>query len=277
MTSTKDELHVARVRPETGTADKTVVFLHGILGTGQNFRSFARRVVDAVPGWEALLVDLRMHGASQPMDPPHTVRRCAEDVVRVLGGGPPVAAVLGHSFGGKVALSVVEALEGDLDRCVVVDAMPGPRLGGRGSETTVQVVELLRTLPRTFPSRAAFLERITGAGIARPIAEWLAMNLVRTGDELLLRVDAEAIGALLEDYFTIDSWGVIEHPPGRVIFDVVVGGRSAVFDEMALARLRRAESPRVRAHVLPTAGHWVHVDDPDGLFRVVESALRSPA
>ena len=43
-------------------ANKTMAFLHGILGSGSNWRSFAKRLVQDKPGWRALLIDLRKHG-----------------------------------------------------------------------------------------------------------------------------------------------------------------------------------------------------------------------
>jgi|LauGreSuBDMM15SN_2_FD.fasta_scaffold1036615_1 pimeloyl-ACP methyl ester carboxylesterase len=40
----------------------TVLFLHGILGSGKNWSSFAKRVAQQC-GLQALLIDLRCHGA----------------------------------------------------------------------------------------------------------------------------------------------------------------------------------------------------------------------
>ena len=52
-------------------------FLHGIFGSGANWRTFAKRFVEARPSWGAALVDLRMHGASQNCAPPHTIEAAA--------------------------------------------------------------------------------------------------------------------------------------------------------------------------------------------------------
>jgi pimeloyl-ACP methyl ester carboxylesterase len=67
---------------------------------------------------------------------------------------------------------------------------------------------------------------------------------------------------------------VVEAPPGRVQLRFVLGGKSTQFNEAERARLEAvcARLPdRVHMDVLPGAGHWVHVDDPEGLFRVVSS------
>jgi esterase len=265
-------LHRSLVLPKAGPPQRCVLFLHGILGSGGNWRSFARRWVDAKDGWAAVLVDLRLHGQSLGFSPPHTLQSAAADLLELEKSLPaPVEAVVGHSFGGKVALAYVERKRGELDRAFILDSMPGPRLDHRGSESTVQVFEFLERIGPV-ASRNAFVAAAVEVGLSRGIAQWLAMNLEPRGDSLAVKLDLGAIRQLLDDYFRLDLWEVLEHPPGRVRFDIVLGGKSEVFDAMERARLediaaRRPE--RVRIHELPNAGHWVHVDDPDGVAQVL--------
>jgi esterase len=50
-------------------------------------------------------VDLRLHGGSTGFEPPHTLGAAADDVDRLVEHLDfHAAAVMGHSFGGKVAL-----------------------------------------------------------------------------------------------------------------------------------------------------------------------------
>jgi len=265
-------LHFSVVEPESGAASRCVLFLHGILGTGANWRAFARRWVQAKPTWAAVLADLRMHGQSQSLPPPHTVQAAATDLVELEANLPaPVEAVVGHSFGGKVALAYVDRKRGDLERAFILDSSPGTRLDHRGSESTLQVLGFLERVGPV-PSRNAFVAQAVAAGLPQGIAQWLAMNLQPRGDSLAVKLDLGAIRTLLDDYFRLDLWEVLEHPPGRVRFEVVLGGRSNVFDAAERARLQAiaARLPeRVRVHELPNAGHWVHVDDPEGVARVL--------
>ena len=51
---------------------------------------------------------------------------------------------------------------------------------------------------------------------------------------------------------------------------MVIGGQSTVWSDDTKERLRalsEASHGRVRMHVLPNAGHWVHVDDLAGVLR----------
>nr|CAD1818242.1 unnamed protein product [Ananas comosus var. bracteatus] len=105
----------------------TAVLLHGILGCRKNWGSFARRLAQEFPMWQFLLVDLRCHGdsASIKKNGPNTVASAALDVLKLV---LTPRVLVGHSFGGKVALSMVEQAAKPLARPVrvwVLDATPG--------------------------------------------------------------------------------------------------------------------------------------------------------
>ena len=70
------------LRPEP--RDRTIVFLHGILGSGANWRTFAKQIVTAKPRWQAVLVDLRLHGDSTDLSPSYTVESAVNDIVDVM-------------------------------------------------------------------------------------------------------------------------------------------------------------------------------------------------
>jgi pimeloyl-ACP methyl ester carboxylesterase len=278
--------HHARVTAEGAKPERWMLVLHGIFGSGGNFRSFARRLAVAAPTWGFVLVDLRMHGLSQGAPPPHGLAAAADDLVRLEEHlGLPVDAVMGHSFGGKVTLAYLARRARPLAQAFVLDASPSARPDGPRAGETGEILDLLASMPWPLPSRERFLELVTSAGHSRAIAEWLAMNVrpsslvpqrAGTSDEgFVLRLDLSAIRALLADYFATDLWSVVEAPPVREALHVVVGGRSDALPEDERARLRAiaAREPRLRVHELPAAGHWVHVDDPEGLFAIVRGAL----
>lgn len=257
------------------TPDRWVMFLHGILGQGNNWRGFARRLVDADPTWGAVLIDLRCHGRSLDEPPPDGGRIAARDLFRV-DAAAKASVVVGHSFGGKVALHYVDERNGDLSHAVIVDANPGPRLTGRGSESTTAIVDLLGNMRGPFPDRQTFVSNFTSHGHTREIAEWLAMNLEARGDSFWFKLDIDRIRALLDDHFATDLWHTVEEPPGRVNLTMIVGGKSSVFDAGDRARVDAAAASsggRVEAVTIAEAGHWVHVDAPADLLATVRLAL----
>jgi esterase len=273
------------VVPEGPAPERWMLFLHGILGRRINWRSFARRWVQARTGWGAVLIDLRDHGDSQGLAGPRTVTAAGADVAAVADAvsearGGRVAGVLGHSFGGKVAIAAAEQLRAagrPLEELWIIDAPPGPRTQPR-DRTTDRVFELLERLPDRFASRSEFIEALVGEGTARSVAQWLATNMVENQDgSWRFGPDLARLRALLEDFARIDLWPVIEaEAEAGARVTLVLGGRSeAVFG----AELERAEAlasgGRIGLEIIDGAGHWVHVDRPDALLTVLAPAVES--
>lgn len=257
-----------------------MLVLHGILGSGANWRTFARRLAAACPDWGFVLVDLRAHGLSTSAPPPHTLLAAAEDLVRLQRHlSLPIQGVLGHSFGGKVALALADIFPVRLDQVWVLDSQPGANHAELTSARTAAVVRMLEEMPAILPSRERFVEIVEERGHNRTFAAWLAMNLRRTDAGYQLRVDMTAIRALFESYYDTDLWHVVTHHEKAHDMNFVVGGKSDVLTAADRARLAEADrtAPHVTVHTLADAGHWVHIDDPEGLFAIVRSALCSPA
>lgn len=263
---------IVKASPEA-EPERYLFFLHGILGQGNNWRSLARQLVKARPEWGAVLVDLRAHGGSRHLPPPDSLESAAEDVAR-LARRLPLGAVLGHSFGGKVAVALLDQVR--VPKLFVVDSQPAERPDRQGSKGTVAVVRMLAELPERFDSRDAFIEHVKAQGHRDALAQWLAMNLERVDGGHRFGLDVRRIETLLDDYFERDLWSRLDPPPPGTAVHLIIGGRSTVWSEEEQKRARElaARHPEaVHVHVLEKADHWVHVDDPAGLLSILEEAL----
>ncbi len=98
-------LHHDRITHGDAAPAAWLALTHGIYGAGGNRRAIARKLVERRPDWGVILVDLRQHGRSPAGDPPHTVEAAAADLVALASELGGIAALAGHSFGGKVALA----------------------------------------------------------------------------------------------------------------------------------------------------------------------------
>jgi pimeloyl-ACP methyl ester carboxylesterase len=259
--------------------ERWMMFLHGILGRRANWRSFARRWVQSRPGWGAVLVDLRDHGDSQALPGPRTVAAAGADLVALADAiteqqGGRVAAVLGHSFGGKVAIAAAERLRAaghSLEQLWIIDAPPGPRTQPR-DRTTDRTFELLERLPERFATRSEFIEAVIAGGIDKSVAQWLATNLVETNDGgWRFGLALDRLRALLHDFGVIDLWPIVEaEAEAGTRVTLVLGGRSdAVFGQELERAQRLAASGHIGLESIAGAGHWVHVDRPDALLSVL--------
>ncbi len=266
--------HVAQTAPGA-TPTRWAWLLHGILGSGQNLRTVARRLSAAAPDWGFLLPDLRNHGESHGMAPPHTVAACAADLDALadhLGIHPRTA--IGHSFGGKVALvwgAAVEARGGTVDRVWALDVPPGrPELPLALSSEVVLVVQALRTIPMPLARREDIVGVLTGLGFSPGLGQWMTTNLRATDAGFVWRFDLDGVEEMLRDYATVDVWPWLDAAGRHARVDVVRAARSDRWPDAELARFAAA-GPGVRLHVLPDAGHWLHVDNPDGLHALLLS------
>lgn len=248
--------------------------LHGFLGSGRNWSSFARRLVELRPDWCIVLVDLRLHGDSRHLPGPNTIAAAARDVVELheAAGDPErPAAVLGHSLGGKVALEMTARLRPPPRQTWIIDSSPSPAGASSGA---ARMIERLEASPETFAERKEAVTWIMNAGFEEPLARWMATNLEDRDGAWVWRLDASALRELLEDFGARDMWGVVESPPVGADIHFVRATRGTIMTGADADRLRAAEARGVPVSLHEVEGaHWLHIDNPDELLQLVADRL----
>lgn len=259
------------IAAEGAEPHRWLLMLHGIYGSGRNWAPIARRLTAEKPEWGVMLADLRLHGESLGFEPPHTLAAAAADVsalAEAIGQHPEV--VLGHSFGGKVALAYARDHGDELRQVWVIDSTLRVREPG-GSAW--RVLEAVRSLPDTFGSRDELVEGMARFGYPAPLANWLGMNLERDGDRLRWKLDWDGVEQMLSDYFQADLWPLVEQPPEAVEVHLVAATDSDALDDGDSERLAEAAgSERTHLHRV-AGGHWIHVDNPGAVVDLLVSNL----
>jgi pimeloyl-ACP methyl ester carboxylesterase len=267
-------------------ATKLAFVLHGALGSGQNFSRFAQKLSELRPEYRQVLVDLRHHGRSGGALPPNTLAACAADLLRLgehLGQAPSV--LIGHSFGGKVALeyarqsavggaSVAPAARA-LEQVWVLDAVPGQQPDGEQNSEVAAVIRAVRAVPMPAASRKDVVNHLLSqARLSSGLAEWMATNLERRGEVYGWLFNLDGIEELMLDYFRVDLWEFLAQARSAPELHLVVAERSDRWTPELRARARALPpEARVRYHDLPNSGHWVHVDNPAGLLALMAQQL----
>src|SRR5215218_5797427 len=266
MTGENPVLAHTRVSAPGREPERWLLVLHGIYGAGRNWGSIARRLTDARPEWGAVLVDLRMHGQSRGgFTGPHTIAASAADVDRPVDGMDlHAAAVLGHSFGGKVALTYALHHGSELRQVWVIDSTFAVR---EPEGSAWEMIQAVRRLPADFASRAEAVEGLVAQGYAEGVAQWMAINLEPVEGRYRWRIDFGAMEEMLRDFFRTDLWGVVEQPPAGTDIHFVKATESDTLDPGSAARVEAAgrENGRVHLHLL-RGGHWLNTDNPDGVL-----------
>lgn len=267
--------HYRVVEASDSSPQKLAFVLHGALGSGQNFSRFIQRLARERPEYRYVLVDLRHHGQSSGAPPPNTLAACAADL-RALGEalGKHPEVVLGHSFGGKVAIEYTRQGAPALEQVWVLDAVPGAQAATDSTEIS-DVIRAVRSVPVPAHSRKDVVRHLVDvAGLSSGLAEWMATNLKRQGEQYVWVFDLDAIEQLMRDYFAVDLWGYLAEPRTRPELQLVVAERSDRWTPELRARARALPpAARVVYHELPSSGHWVHVDNPDALLRLMTTRL----
>jgi pimeloyl-ACP methyl ester carboxylesterase len=248
--------------------------LHGIYGAGRNWGSVARRLVRSRPEWGARLIDVREHGASQGFTGPHTLEAAAQDLDRLAAATAHPAAVLGHSFGGKVALVWARTRPKHLRQVWVIDSTPA---AGAPTGTAWRMLDVLERVRGPFPSRDVAVAALGEHGIDETVALWMVTNLETAGSGMRWRFELDAMRELLVDFFDADLWDVVETPPPGMEIHFVRALEASTMTAEALDRIRQtARNGRVHLHEVES-GHWINADNPDALHALLVERLAAAA
>jgi pimeloyl-ACP methyl ester carboxylesterase len=251
---------------------RAMYVLHGICGRGRNWAALARHLCVRRADWQAVLIDLRHHGQSPSFEPPHTVQACTGDVLSFEESSKTAPrAVLGHSFGGKVALAFAARTDVRPLQVWVIDSTPEAR-GPEGAAW--DMLRIVRSLTPDFASRHEAVVAMEANGVAPAVAAWMATNLAIEAGRYVWRLDFDAMASLLDDFFRTDLWDVVEHPPAGTEFHFVQATESTTLTAPACDRLAEAgrRHGRVHLHRVP-GGHWLHTDNPEGVLALLAGWL----
>ena len=255
---------------------KPLVLLHGIYGRGRNWQAVARMLVQRRPDWACWLADLRHHGDAHPTDERGTLAALAGDLDVWSGThGVVPAAMLGHSFGGKVALAYAGRHPDRVLQTWVIDSTPDAK---PPSGSAWDMLGVVRALPESFPTRQEAVAGIEAGGFSTDVAQWMATNLVHDREAFRWRLDFDVMEHLLHEFFRTPLWDVLD--PGAAGHDIHVlkASRSSVISAEAVARLQALEARPPGAHAAVhvherEGGHWIHAESPEVVVDLLAQAL----
>jgi len=266
-----------------------------VQGNHKNLRKISTKLADAFPEFQMLTVTHRAHGKSERGQPPHSVDACAGDLIELLEEKEIFApdVLIGHSFGGKVALGVLERFaKGSAPHDMlhprqvwVLDSTPGvwepERLETRAelSQSVFRVIEALKELPQPLESKNQLVEELTQRGFTIDLAQWMTLN-VRADEKGQFRwmFDLDIIQELFQSYGETDFWPLLDGDwLGRqddVKVDFIRAGRNSAWSTKILTHFENSRNPsQVRLHTIKDVGHWLHVEKPDAVLDLMSPSF----
>jgi len=239
-----------------------VVILHGLLGSLDNWQTFARKLSS---DFKVFTIDLRNHGRS-PHSDEHSYPAMVSDLVEFFTKHHiEDAHIIGHSMGGKVAMQFAITHSEKVLKLIVVDI--APKEYGRGHDTifdALEDVDIFRITKRD-DADAMLATHIDDFAVR----QFLLKNLDRNADgSFSWKMNLDG---LIRNYEQINQ-AIHSEKPVAVSAYIIRGGKSNYVLENDLSSFQKI-FPKIELITIPDAGHWVHAETPDVFYAAVHKIL----
>jgi len=228
-----------------------VVILHGLLGSGRNWTSIAKRLAER---HKVVTLDLRNHGGS-PWADEMSYPQMAADVrayIEQAALGP--TTVIGHSMGGKTAMRLALDAPSLVERLVVVDIAPVDY-----DHSTGEYVDALRALDLDGVSSRNLLDERLADSVPEPgIRAFLLQNLVRQDQGFTWRANLDALSKAMPALMAFPAGDHDQYRGPTLFLNGVNSNYVTSSEKPAIERFFKQADLRAIAD----AGHWVHAEQP---------------
>jgi pimeloyl-ACP methyl ester carboxylesterase len=271
------ELHGHRVMYRMAGSGPPVVLIHGMVNSSRHWEAVARRLAS---DYTVIAPDLIGHGDSATPRGDYSLGAHAaaiRDLLAVIG--VERATIVGHSLGGGVAMQFFYQFPQRTERLALISS------GGLGHDVSpllrgaalpgVQALLALGAHPRVLDALSAAGDRMRARGNSKGVYLKAVVRALRPLEEpgartafvhtlrSVIDIHGQRVSALdrlylLERFPTLIVWGerdrTIPLDHGRETLEVV---------------------PHARFETLPNAAHFPHLEDPDGVARVLRNWLET--
>ncbi len=255
---------------ETGSGSPVLV-LHGFSGSAEAMRPL---VVPLARSHRVVAVDIIGHGSSPtpPAADDCTMEAVVAQIDRVIAElGLAPAHLVGYSMGGRIALSYAVAHPDRVASVIAIGASPGIAEEAERAERVA--------------ADSALADHIVAGGVDWFVSHWESLPILQPGSaegiaraawvrELRLANDPAGLAAALRGLGTGSMPPLHDRLAGLdVPALLIVGEKDNKF--RAIAADLVGSIPHSRLVVVDDAGHSVHLDNAQGLARVVEAFAAS--
>jgi len=236
---------------------QALVILHGLFGSLDNWRSVAKQLANSA---QVITVDLRNHGQS-PHDEEMSYDVMADDVAELIADlGLQQVDVIGHSIGGKVAMTLAARYPETIRRLVVVDMAP-KAYQDRHHELFEALLELeLTTFTKRSEVDAALASKISD----RAVRQFLLMNVEVNTEGVCWRINLQGIADNYSDLLCAVCEGQRVMQP-----TLFLRGGLSDYIEQGDDEMIKQIFPNSEMVTFERAGHWIHAEMPQPFITTV--------
>lgn len=233
---------------------KPLIVLHGLLGMSDNWIMPAKELSKE---YKVILPDLRNHGNS-PHSDDFNLQVMEDDIVELIQTtGFESIYLLGHSLGGRIAMSVALQHPQLIEKLVVVDIAPRKYSGNKSISNMMEVM-----------SRVDFNNLLTLTAIEEFLTRYIPDARVR--NHAMKNLKRKTGGAfewkanlpvIVKDIETLMA-PVYEEVPFTKPVLFIKGGASDFISDGDMKPIFH-HFPDATLKTIPNGSHWVHVDEPE--------------
>ena len=244
---------------EENGKNETIFMIHGLFGSLSNLSSLGKELQKT---FDVILVDVRNHGQS-PRNVSMTYQEMAEDIVNLADIlNIDTFSVLGHSMGGKIAMTCALMHPERVNRLVVADIAPASH-----SDKHSNVFQGLQAVRASEVGSRTAADSVLAEYVQEPeIRQFLLKSYQRgeAGFQFIYDVDN-----LQNNYDTIRSW-----PNQTSTYTkptLFIKGGLSDYIEASSHSLIEALFPAAKLKVINGTGHWLHAEKAKTFNRLVNS------
>lgn len=249
----------------TAQTDTPLVLIHGLFGDKDNLNGIRRLLIS---DYHILTLDVRNHGHSpwnNEMDYP-----CMADDVRELLDHHQCSSafVLGHSMGGKIAMTLALQHPDRVAALMVLDMAPVAYTQPRHTRVFAGLTAV-SAHPELVSRQAAdrvLADHVTDTGVRQFLLKSFAAD--RPGH---WRFNLQT---LAEHYQTLMGWQNQTQTTysGATLF--LRGGMSDYIQDAYFPDMAR-QFPAAQGKLLPECGHWLHAEKPERVAGLIQRFLHT--
>jgi esterase len=245
--------------------NEELLILHGLFGTLDNWQTVAKVLSEH---FCVYTLDMRNHGRSAHTDL-FNYELMAADVVQFIDEkGLRQPHIIGHSMGGKVAMTLAVNYPDYLYKMVVVDIAPKVYKAHHQ-----EVFKAMFAIPvDTLPSRAEAEIILNRHDLDWATKQFILKNLSisKETSRYEWRVN---LNSIYQHYTEILSHNLQNKSyKGEVLF---IKGELSNYINVEELELYRQFFPRAELQTIADAGHWIHADKPNEFLKICLDWLNS--
>jgi len=240
---------------------KPVIILHGLFGSARNWRSMAKSLANS---YTVFTIDLRNHGESAHANSMYYIEMMEDLKQFVQDQGIDKFSLLGHSLGGKVAMTFALTYQEMLDKVIILDIAPV-----RYQNNFRQLIDAMLALDLSRIKSRHEANDFLKPEIEEPdMRLFLLQNLYRDSNGFQWRINLSAISLSLADIGAFPTFMKSTQYLDPVLF---LDGDKSDYILPEYHKDIYAFFPTAKISTINNANHWLHADQPE---RVLEEIVQ---